>query len=55
MAKRLACWLGRHTWETRVYEGDTYKVCVVCGKLLPDGGTPPHSGDNPYSGHPPKL
>jgi len=32
MAKSLACWLGRHTWETRVYQGDSFKVCAVCGK-----------------------
>jgi hypothetical protein len=32
MAKPLACWFGRHTWVTRTYEGDTYKVCAVCGK-----------------------
>jgi len=54
MAKSLACWFGRHTWETRVYEGDSYKVCAVCGKFPPGGGTPSHSGDNPYSGHLPK-
>jgi hypothetical protein len=31
VAKRLTCWLGRHTWTTRVAEGESYKVCSGCG------------------------
>jgi hypothetical protein len=30
--KRLACRLGRHKWTTRVEEGESYEVCVACGK-----------------------
>lgn len=50
MAKSLACWLGRHTWEERVYEGDTYKVCAACGKLPREGGKPkPPMPPDPWS------
>jgi hypothetical protein len=41
MAKSLACWFGRHTWEMRVHEGDTFKVCAVCGKSPRGGGGQP--------------
>ena len=34
--KKLACWLGRHDWTTRVEGGESYKVCAVCGKTPPD-------------------
>jgi hypothetical protein len=30
--KRLAWWLGRHDWTTRVEGGESYKVCTACGK-----------------------
>jgi hypothetical protein len=51
MAKSLACWLGRHTWEDRVYEGDSYMVCAVCGKPPRGGGEPkpPMSGVDQWS------
>jgi hypothetical protein len=32
VAKKLSCWVGRHTWATRVTQGETYKVCSACGK-----------------------
>ena len=31
MAKPLACFLGRHVWESRVEGGERYKVCAACG------------------------
>jgi hypothetical protein len=37
MPKTLACRLGRHSWEPRAEEGETYTVCAVCGKT---GGRP---------------
>ena len=48
MARSLACWFGRHTWVTRTYEGDTYRVCAVCWKTPRgegDGKRPSSSGD----------
>jgi hypothetical protein len=30
--KSLACWIGRHRWETQVEQGNEFKVCAVCGK-----------------------
>ena len=32
VAKKLSCWIGRHAWTTRVEQGESYKVCSVCGK-----------------------
>ena len=43
MAKKLACWIGRHTWVTRVEQGESYKVCSACGK-------PPRSGRGDITG-----
>ena len=37
VARKLACWIGRHTWVTRVEQGESDKVCSACGK-------PPRSG-----------
>ena len=46
MAKKLSCWLGRHTWTTRVAEGESHKVCSACGKTRRDkddiDGSPPN-------------
>jgi hypothetical protein len=30
--KKLSCRLGRHSWTTRVEEGESSKVCAACGK-----------------------
>jgi hypothetical protein len=30
--KKLSCWLGRHAWETRVEQGESYRRCSTCGK-----------------------
>lgn len=38
MKKSLACWFGRHTWVRRVYQGDEFMVCSVCGKPPRGGG-----------------
>jgi hypothetical protein len=40
MGKRLACWLGRHEWTTRVVGGESYKVCAACGKSPREPGPP---------------
>ena len=32
VAKKLACWIGRHTWVTRVEQGASYQVCSACGR-----------------------
>ena len=32
VAKKLSCRIGRHAWTTRVEQGESYKVCSVCGK-----------------------
>jgi hypothetical protein len=37
VAKKLACWVGRHTWTTRVEQGESITVCAACGKT-PRGG-----------------
>jgi hypothetical protein len=37
VAKKLSCWVGRHSWTTRVDQGESYKVCSACGKT-PGGG-----------------
>jgi hypothetical protein len=29
---RLGCRLGRHTWATRIEQGESYEVCTACGK-----------------------
>ena len=29
---RLACRFGRHTWSSKVEQGETYTVCTACGK-----------------------
>ena len=39
MAKRLACWVGRHSWTTRTVEGESVKVCSVCGAAPRSGGS----------------
>jgi len=39
VAKKLSCSIGRHTWATVVEQGESYKVCSVCGKPEP----PPNS------------
>jgi hypothetical protein len=39
--KRLACMFGRHKWETHIEQGESYKVCSVCGKPPQKGGKPP--------------
>jgi hypothetical protein len=36
--KPLACWLGRHRWETRIEQGAEFSVCAACGKERADGG-----------------
>jgi hypothetical protein len=36
MMKKLACMLGRHQWTTHVEGGQSFTVCAVCGKTLPD-------------------
>ncbi len=43
MAKKLSCWIGRHTWVTRVEQGESYKVCSACGK-------PPRGGKGDITG-----
>ena len=49
MAKKLMCWLGRHSWMTRVEGGESYKVCSECGKMprrgVADTRQQHHSGD----------
>jgi hypothetical protein len=30
--KRLACWLGRHRWKTRIDHGEEFSACAVCGR-----------------------
>jgi len=30
--KRLSCWVGRHSWTTRIEKGEEFSVCSVCGK-----------------------
>jgi len=47
MAKKLACRLGRHDWTTRVEEGESYRVCAVCGKAAPDQGRPGSESNPP--------
>ena len=32
MAKKLSCWIGQHTWVTRMEQGESYEVCSACGK-----------------------
>ena len=32
MLKVLACRVGRHTWTSRVQEGQKFMVCGGCGK-----------------------
>ena len=32
MAMKLACRFGRHTWSSKVEQGETYTVCTACGK-----------------------
>ena len=31
VAKKLSCWVGRHTWTTRVEQGEAHRVCSKCG------------------------
>lgn len=38
--KKLACWLGRHEWTTRVEEGESWPVCAACGKTPRHGPAP---------------
>jgi hypothetical protein len=47
VAKKLACWLGRHEWTTRVDEGGSYKVCAACGKWPRELGPPGQQGKPP--------
>jgi hypothetical protein len=47
VAKKLACRLGRHEWTTRVEGGESYKVCAVCGKALPDPPAPGPEDEEP--------
>jgi len=44
MAKKLACWFGRHKWEKRVDQGESYETCAECGKTPRGRGKPPMSG-----------
>jgi hypothetical protein len=30
--RRLACWLGKHSWTTRIEHGEEFSVCSACGK-----------------------
>jgi hypothetical protein len=30
--KSLACWLGKHSWTTRIEHGEEFAVCAACGK-----------------------
>jgi hypothetical protein len=55
---KLACWLGRHEWTTRVEEGVSYKVCSACGKTShPEPaeehypGTPAGTGERKIGDH----
>ncbi len=36
--KPLACWLGRHRWQTRIEQGEEFSVCAACGKEGGVGG-----------------
>jgi hypothetical protein len=36
--KRLSCWIGRHSWTTRIEKGEEFSVCSVCGKQSGRGG-----------------
>ena len=49
LATKLSCWIGRHTWTTQVEQGESYKVCSVCGKseLPANGGLVGTTGDRP--------
>jgi hypothetical protein len=47
MAKRLACWLGRHAWTIYVEGGESYKVCAACGKSPREPGPPRQQGQQP--------
>jgi hypothetical protein len=29
--QRLACWVGRHRWTTRIDHGEGYRICEACG------------------------
>jgi len=44
MKKKLSCWLGRHEWTTRIEQGQSYKICSICGKMPRNPGNPPMSG-----------
>ena len=51
MAKMLSCWVGRHSWTTRVEQGESYEVCSNCGKTprsVKKDVTPP---ERDYGGH----
>jgi hypothetical protein len=61
MAKTLACWIGRHTWTSRVEGGETVKVCAACGnaprgprgnKPLPDFLDPGSELERPFGDDP---
>jgi len=43
-ATRLGCRLGRHSWTTRVGQGETYEVCSSCGKTRDGFGRDPLVG-----------
>jgi hypothetical protein len=32
VARKVYCWLGRHSWVTRVENGESYTACSACGK-----------------------
>ena len=45
MPKPLACRVGSHTWSSKVEQGETYTVCIACGKERRGRwGDPPGTG-----------
>jgi hypothetical protein len=51
VAKVLSCWVGRHSWTTRVEQGESYKVCSKCGKTPHDVKKEMTFSERDYRGH----
>jgi len=52
VTKKLSCWVGRHTWTTRVEKGEAHRVCSKCGGTPRRGTTEPEThGSQQVSEH----
>jgi hypothetical protein len=50
VARRVYCWLGRHSWVTRVENGESHTLCSACGKTTQGPATDIEMPRHEYTG-----